>query len=222
VHFLKFPLSNLTTAKYYVISTLNGLSIVDLASSNNAAAWAGLPSKDQVFEVMALLVPWAREQQSLEIFNQSGTTLKIIAPTNNPINATADGASLSSNPDPITYRVYDQNIATNPTPIRLVPTVQKFELQSTPYWKSTPQSLLACFVDGTLRIVEPASSIITSSTVIYVKKPRRLSLALNQNSDLPEDYHNDIVDLAVSYIKLELNKPEWEKTLADNKLNTTI
>jgi hypothetical protein len=104
----------------------------------------------------------------------------------------------------------------------LVPTVQKFELSNTPYWKSTPQSLLACFVDGNLRIVEPQSSIITDSTVIYVKKPRRLSLALNQNSDLPEDYHADLVDLAISYIKLELNKPDWEKTLADNKLNTTI
>ena len=220
VYLIKYPLSTRTSPKYYITATLGGVDIAELAQGNNAAEWIGLPSKDQVFEVMAFLTEALRSD--MDVYHESGTTLRIVKSTGGQINATADAVSITANPDNIPYHVYDPTIATNPTPIRLVPTVQKFELQGTPYWRSTPQSLLACFVDGNLRIVEPQSSIITDSTVIYVKKPRRLSLALNQNSDLPEDYHGDIVDLAVSYIKLELNKPEWEKTLADNKLNTTI
>lgn len=218
-HVLTFPKSTKGSAKYYETASLHTSSLAAI-NTLQSGSWLGLPSKEQVFDVIPQLVQDLRAKGIPVYMDGQRVTLYLGNAT--PINGVADAATVASTPTTEISNVYTESTAATKAPIRIVPTASVFDVNSTPYWRSNAQSVVGSFSNSSLNIEGPSSGIITSGDVIYVRKPRVVSLSLGSNSDLPEEYHDELIDMAVAYAKTELNSPDWEKKLADNKLNTTI
>ena len=219
-HKLTYPQSNLTTPKFYVVAALAGKTMLGITSANAVPNWAGVARNEQWFEVLNQLVHACRKD-GINI-RRSGREITISSATvSTPYTAQADGTTVTATVTTEQHRVY-QAIDTRMNPIRFSPSATFFQLSGTPFWKTTYLSPIAYIEDDTVKIVGDSSFIVSTCTLIYVKKPAIVSLSLGVNCDLPEGVHSEIVDLAISYAKTELNSPDWEKKLADLKLNTTV
>lgn len=64
------------------------------------------------------------------------------------------------------------------------------------------------------------SFIITRSYMDYIRKPRTISLLLNQSCELGEATHPKIVDLAVEVLRLDTKDPAYPATTQDIQLRT--
>lgn len=217
-HTLNFPKSTKSSAKYYVDATLAGVSLSALNTAQGGT-WLGLPSKEQLFDVLPQLI---QELRKIYPVYADGNALTLFLANSTPINATADAATVASTCTVQTIPAFTSIANESKAPVRIVSSVSSFDMAATPFWKSTPQSVIGHLLGNTLRLDGLSSGIITNSEVLYVRKPRVVSLSLGSNSDIPEEYHDELIDMAVAYAKTELNSPDWEKKLADNKLNTTI
>lgn len=219
-HVLTFPRSTKGAPKYYVDASLHTSSLSAINTAQGGS-WLGLPSKEQVFDVIPQLVQDLRAK-GIPVYTD-GQRITLYLANATPITAVSDAATVSSVCTTEVSSVYTAAGTLTKAPIRIIPSVSTFDISSTAYWRSTQQSVIGGFSNSFLNIQgPPSSSIITSATVIGVRKPRIVSLSLASNSDLPEEYHDELIDMAVAYVKTELNSPDWEKKLTDNKLNTTI
>ena len=80
-----------------------------------------------------------------------------------------------------------------------------------------------CYLQNNAFLVEVSTSfIVRFSRLYYVRRPQKIDLYLNSHCELPESVHPDICDLAVEYIKLLRQDPDWERKLRDNMQRTTI
>lgn len=61
--------------------------------------------------------------------------------------------------------------------------------------------------------------IINSVLLDYVKFPRPISLTFNQSCELPNQSHQEIVDMAIAYLQKSIQDPSYQLTVQDNKLN---
>jgi len=64
------------------------------------------------------------------------------------------------------------------------------------------------------------SFLITRMFVDYIRKPRTISLALNQTCELSESTHQKIVDMAVEILRLDTNDPRYQSTTQDIELRS--
>lgn len=224
IHKILLPLSSKETTKYYVTASLMGTAATALNSS-----WLGVPTKEQWFSVYPHLIGYLRRAGEEIYVGKDPFTLKgnindrhvyVRKSTNTNLTAVADATTENSVVTTRTYTVYQDN-TTQLNPVRLNKSSLAFNLQSSPYWDSSYLSPLASLLNHRLEIIGKPSYIVTGVGVIYLRKPSTVNVSLGISCDLPEEYHGDIVDLAVAYTKGELNSPDWEQKMADLKLNTT-
>lgn len=235
IHKLVLPTSAKSTGPYYETASISGpvggATLAEIAAAQGVT-WAGVPAKEQKFSVYPFLVQQLRLNSSYQVYvNRSpyGSlatdgqyTLYIISPGNDVISAVVDGGSaVNSTVTGRAYKVHT-NTPTAKVPIRLKHSVDAFKMTADPYYGPTVHSPTAQIRGNLLHIDGSSSYIVIQSDVIYLKKPRLVSLSLGLNSDLPEDFHGEIVDSAITYIKTLFNSPDWEKLLADLKMNTTL
>lgn len=64
------------------------------------------------------------------------------------------------------------------------------------------------------------SFIISRLYFDYIRKPRTISLTLNQDCELADTTHQRVVDLAVELAKLDTNNPGYPATVQDTQLRT--
>lgn len=64
------------------------------------------------------------------------------------------------------------------------------------------------------------SFIITRSYIDYIRKPRTISLLLNQSCELADSAHPKLIDLAVELLRLDTKDPAYQQTVADTQLRT--
>jgi hypothetical protein len=64
------------------------------------------------------------------------------------------------------------------------------------------------------------SFIVTRMYYDYIRKPRTISLSLNQSCELADSTHNKIVDLAVEILKLDIKEQTYPLTIQDTQLRT--
>lgn len=64
------------------------------------------------------------------------------------------------------------------------------------------------------------SFLITRAYIDYIRKPRTISLLLNQNCELADNVHHKIVDLAVEILRLDTKDGAYPQTVEDTQLRT--
>jgi|JI10StandDraft_1071094.scaffolds.fasta_scaffold01093_5 hypothetical protein len=232
VHSMILPISSKSTAKYYEAATLLGSAITTLASERGAT-WTGVPAKEQRFSVFTPLIQKLRREGHEIYVGKNPITMRgdinqykiwVINNSATLLTATSDATSVNSAVEAVTFSKYTET-PERYSPVRLIKTGYAFQLQNTPYLKSTVHSPTGHLLGNILQIqgslTDADSYIVSGSQLFYLRKPALVSLSLGLTSDLPEEYHEEIVDLAVTYAKGELNSPDWERKLTDLKLNTT-
>ncbi len=232
VHSMVLPISSKTSPKYYEGAALLGSSITALATERGAT-WGGVPSIEQRFSVFIPLIQKLRREGNEIYLGKNPLTMRgdinqykiwVLNNSATPLTATSDATSVTSSVEVVSFSRYTDN-PERYSPVRLIKTGYAFQLQNTPYLKSTVHSPTGHLLGNILQIqgslTEADSYIVSKSQLFYLRKPALVSLSLGLTSDLPEEYHEEIVDLAVTYAKGELNSPDWERKLTDLKLNTT-
>jgi hypothetical protein len=73
-------------------------------------------------------------------------------------------------------------------------------LNSTPFWKTSNYSPVTELGAGILYVYKDNSFTVNSVGISYIRKPLPISLSLNTNSELPEEFHQTICDLATQYM----------------------
>jgi len=73
-------------------------------------------------------------------------------------------------------------------------------LNSTPFWKSSHYSPVSELGNGILYIYRDNSFTVNGVSISYIRKPVPISLSLNTNCELPEEFHQTICDLATQYM----------------------
>lgn len=76
------------------------------------------------------------------------------------------------------------------------PELKRF-IEADPYYKADSNNAYMFYDPIRVRIYTDQSGIITSVALDYVRKPRKISLILNQSSELPDVVHQEICDRAV-------------------------
>lgn len=89
-------------------------------------------------------------------------------------------------------------------------------MQQTAFQKSSYLSPVSELEGRWLKIYTDSSFIVTKVKLVYVKKPRRMSLDLGLDCELAENFHQALCDLTVEYIKTMYQDPDWERKLQDN------
>ncbi len=84
------------------------------------------------------------------------------------------------------------------------------------FYKTCPTSPVSVLANNKLSIFVDNRFIVNFLTVYYVRKQRRISLMLNQSSELPESTHLQICALAVEKLKKNLNSRNLEQTTQHN------
>lgn len=81
-------------------------------------------------------------------------------------------------------------------------------MNSTEYVKSSYYSPISELAHGILYIYKDDSFIVTNVGISYIRKPQPISLYLNTDCELPEEFHRAIVDLAVEDTLADLQSPQ--------------
>ena len=102
---------------------------------------------------------------------------------------------------------------------RLVRGHFRSSLRSSAFAKTTSVSPISAVSGNQIKVYHDGKFIISKLRVSYVRKPAKISLLLNQNCDIAEEFHQEICDRAVLYIKELIGSPDWEVKLRDMMTN---
>jgi hypothetical protein len=135
--------------------------------------------------------------------------------------AIADVTTVATSEDDLIHTKYID------TPVKLTPGRLYFQTimpgMRTSAFADTYYKSPLCYLENDRVVVLVDNSFTVSGVrVNHVRRPRVISLSLEENCELPEGVHPDICDLAIEYIKGLRADPDWENKLRDNMTRTTI
>ncbi len=102
---------------------------------------------------------------------------------------------------------------------RLVRGHFRSNLRSSAFARTTSNSPISALTGNQLKIYHDGKYIISKLKISYIRKPAKISLFLNQNCDLAEDFHQEINDRVILDIKELIMSPDWEIKLRDMMSN---
>jgi hypothetical protein len=227
---LRIPLkqSVKSAAKFYetVSITIDGTThtLADL-NTNNAGTYNGLASKQEIFVVRDAMLSHLRSK-NVEVYWERYHDIyypnHFLFPGRAAGSITIDSgtdSTTSGTVGTITYTKYNLN-GDKWSPNRLTASSQISVMIDTAFVKSHYHSPISELEGNYLIVHGDRSFIVSKSRVNYVKKPRKINLALAQNCDLPEEFHPAICDMAVEYFKAMTQDPNWEVKLKDNMMRS--
>jgi hypothetical protein len=106
-----------------------------------------------------------------------------------------------------------------PVPNRLIKGSARSNVLKSAFAKSSEDSPVSSVDGNLLRAYNDTSFTVNSLIISYIRKPRKISLALNTDCDLPEEFHSQIVDRTVASMKRLAMNPDWQAALQDMMLN---
>lgn len=96
-------------------------------------------------------------------------------------------------------------------------------MNSTEFIKSSYYSPISELSNGILYVYYDSSFIVSSVGISYIRKPQPISLYLNTNCEIPEEFHHNIIDLAVEETKGTLGDIQgWQQKVADNNSRVVL
>lgn len=218
---LKFPNSTKLVSPYYSTFNIiiNGITVFDIADYNISS---GLSSVNEKFVLVNLVreelideaytIYWERYRDVYE-----RNTFIIVSNSAMTGSITIDSVTNSMTTSISTYNIYDPNVEVESnnrlTKSNRLPDV----LFNNVFHKSIPRSPVSNLVDGKIFVNYSEKRFIVNKLLIdYIRRPQKLSLILDNSSELPETAVRKICDLSAEYIKVLVESPAYQQKLQDN------
>lgn len=103
------------------------------------------------------------------------------------------------------------------TPVRSLRDNIGYNSNNTPYYKSSNESLTTSVQGSLIQINTATNFIVNGMWIGYIRKPGRISVSLNNTSDIAPDYHNQICDMTVQHIRERIGDPKWQTGIVDSR-----
>lgn len=118
-----------------------------------------------------------------------------------------------------TITANETGVAPSPanSPVRSIRDTVNYNSNITPYYKSSPNSITTSMRGMVISINTAVNFIVNGIWISYIRKPSRISVSLNNSSDIDPDYHNQICDMTVQHIRERIGDPKWQTGNVDMK-----
>jgi hypothetical protein len=228
VYKLTVKKSTKVEAPYYLapVLSVNGTPVMtasafppSLEDKNMNFVLQDLLRNELLSEIRAFNVYWERYKNLYTpetLFFVSSTQLSGITLTIDGIVLAATEIltpSLKPGPTPAVVR--------NTAPIRVVRSGSLNKFRQSTFAKTQWKSAVGLLQSQTLKVYHDNTFIVNNLSVDYIRKPRLVNLSLSYGCDLPDEYHQQICDLTVEYIKQAIGDPNYQWKLQDNQIRQT-
>lgn len=233
-----FPVTTLGTGPYYsrVRVTLNGVSIYDIDSKIT-----GVNNSKYTFPIINdILETVNRNATKYELywetyrdtyypncfifvsrdssFNTQVVKIELYAADKLAVESSESDAITGS-----TYRAYSSAWDVSGLTSKVVPNKKKqsekiYDHLNNPFYKAKHNEPLSAEAANLLYIYEGKNFIVSKVQIDYVRKPRQISLSLNQSCELSSEVHDEVVDLAVELLKLDIQDPTHRANVQESEL----
>jgi hypothetical protein len=230
LHYLKIVKSNANTEWYKsVVLSVNAEPVFNITAhaADRGVTFNGFSSKNETWRLVPILMAELRSKgyevhwETYGDIHKPDTIIFSGLPTT-VIQILIDGVTTVATYEDTLLRTKYINSPLTLFPGRfyfqtVIPQMTASGFAST-YYRSP-----LCYQENDKVVTELDNSFIVSGVRLYhVRRPRMISLSLEENCELPENVHSDICDLAIEYIKGLRADPDWENKLRDNMTRTTI
>ena len=215
--------SSKTAAPYYanLALSINGVSLIDPGDIP-----ANLSSKEMLFTIITVIRDMIelKLDKAIQVYWERAPDMyspnSLIIVSDSPLTSSLsyDTVTIAGVPSTVSTQRPDLKPTAKKSVNRLTKSDRIGKLQQSSFAKSRYNSPLSALDKQTLRVYSDDTFIVTQVLISYVRKPRKVSLILNKNCDLPEDVHPDICDRAVEYLKMTIQDPNYQAKLQDNRL----
>lgn len=145
----------------------------------------------------------------------------IIVSDNNKVpSITVDALSATGEVTESSFKVYEDTEG-DYMPNRLLRNSEVPLASSLSFLRSSPRSHISYIENNKLYILFSRKSIVTKLLISYIRKPIKIGLSLNRSSDLPQEVHSEICDLAVEILKKWVQDPSYNIEVNDNQLRNS-
>lgn len=224
--------SALTVGPYYktVTVSLGGSIVFDLGqyAISRGAPYNGFSSSDFVFALWPYLLRGLLDQgynAYWEYYQDTFIPRSLIIVTSAPLagSITIDTTTTNGVQSTISVQVADlPRTAAEYQANRLTASNIVSSLLEVAFYGTQPEFPISEIADRSLYVYGNKNFIVSNTVITYVRKPRRISLILGTDSELPEEYHQQICDLTEEYFKAMIQDPNWQVKLEDNMKRTSL
>jgi len=234
ISIVKFKEDTVKKFKEYKLSYNDGTNLTDIFNmqdysfTENSPTGNGLIDNEERFYIVAHILEVVNRLNDLEVYweNYNGKYYpnSFIFTTNNQ-----NASSIDVNIDLTTIETYNftdlifKSYTTDETikgkyPHRLVKTDDIRHLMQHSFGKTIYSSPLSTMSKNFLNCYHDKRFIFSKLYVEYIRKPRLISLSLNQSCSLNDKFHEEIVDEAVQLIKARINANDYRNIINENLL----
>ena len=103
----------------------------------------------------------------------------------------------------------------NKVPARVVEQDKLYEMLRNPFAKSLPTTPVAALNSEEITIYQTKKFILKGVELDYIRKPEEISLSSNQDCELAEHTHHEIVDMTVKHILEVIESPRYQSNSAE-------
>lgn len=102
-------------------------------------------------------------------------------------------------------------------PTRTVRDTNRYNSKTTSYYEVSGEDV-PCDIKGYVVNIDTATNFIVNGMLVtYIRKPERISVSLNNTSDIATEYHNQICDMTVQIIRERIGDPKYQTGAQDIK-----
>jgi hypothetical protein len=130
-----------------------------------------------------------------------------------------DGTSTDAVETIITKDLYTPSNNGKLYPARVVKGFLRSSIRSSTFAGTRSNSPIAALSGNQIKVYHDKKLIVSKLSLSYIRKPAKINLLLSQNCDLAPEFHQEICDRTVLYIKELTLSPDWEIKLKDMMMN---
>lgn len=209
---IPFPKSAAGAAPYYNNLTAN----VDGSAIYQRSGGGGTVQDDRFIytDLIARNTPWYWER--LGEYYEAGKWITLVEGTGHTATLVYDGTTQTGVSTPVNLSRYTST-GTIMAPNRLTNHSMLPDVLTTPFYKPRPTSPVSSLDTGILKSYTDGNFTVNGLLIDYIRKPRKISLTLDQHCELPDAFHQEICDLAVEMIMGDIGDPRTQTKMAQDK-----
>lgn len=219
VHVIPFT-SNKTVSPYYINITISK------GTTSKNLTYSGFQTKEERVTLVDEIIKEFKSLGIVDIFWEEYKTIyernSLLVPTTDltlTVSMTVDGVPMSTSVKDAAVRVFKTSTETFNQAVGrdIKADFLDSALYTSAYHKSIPTSPITLLADNRLIFYGSKRFLVREIILSYIRKPRPISLLLNQGSELSATVHEEICDMAVQIIKKQIEDPSYGLNVNDNK-----
>jgi hypothetical protein len=230
-----FPAPN-ASAPYYVNIAISSSALGPLYTVPSEVA-AGFNSTNSKYVLVMNILEYFYKHSSVKVYWEryrdvyyKDSLIFVSSATMGTVSITGTGLTTSqAASSQVVYSTYNRGAIASLTskqvkiaPVKLTEEDALYpSLQQNFLYKTDPAEPVADQLHDFYLVYRDGSFLVTRLFTDYIRKPRTISLLLNQHCELGDTTHPKIVDLAVELLRLDTKDQSYPQTVQDTQLRTT-